>query len=92
MNTTMLIKLDKTLKADAKQTAEELGVPLTTVVSALLKQFVRERQVILSVEPKPTKKKIAEWEAISDEMDRDIKNQKMFSSADELFKHLKIKV
>jgi addiction module RelB/DinJ family antitoxin len=90
MNTTMLIKLDKTLKANAKQTAEDLGIPLTTVVSILLKQFVRERQIMLSLEPKPSKKKIAEWEAISDEMDKNVKNQKVFSSAEELFKHLKI--
>jgi addiction module RelB/DinJ family antitoxin len=90
MNTTMLIKLDKALKANAKQTAEELGIPLTTVVSTLLKQFVRERQIMLSLEPKPSKKKIAEWEAISDEMDKNIKNQKVFNNAEELFKHLKI--
>ncbi|HCC06095.1 TPA: hypothetical protein DEP94_01905 [Candidatus Nomurabacteria bacterium] len=90
MNTTMLIKLDKSLKASAKQTAEELGIPLTTVVNAYLAQFVRERRVVLSLDPQPSKKKIAEWEAISDEMDKNIKNQKVFSTAEELFKHLKI--
>lgn len=88
----MMIKLDKRLRDDAKHTAESLGVPLTTVVSALLKQFVRNREVTVSLEPLPTKKKIALWEAISAEMDADIKNQKVFTNADDLLKHLKLSV
>lgn len=87
-----MIKLDKRLRDDAKHTAESLGVPLTTVVSALLRQFVRNREVTVSLEPFPTKKKIALWEAISAEMDADIKNQKVFTSADDLLKHLKLSV
>ena len=79
MNTTMMIKLDKRLRDDAKHTAKNLGVPLTTVVSVLHKQFVRDRAVTISLEPTPTKKKLAEWEAISAEMDANKKNQKVFA-------------
>lgn len=90
MNTTMMIKLDKGLKADAKQTAEALGVPLTTVVSALLKQFVRERQVTVSLDPVPSKAKLALWESISKEADKEMKKAKRYTNADDLIADLKL--
>ncbi len=50
MNTTILnIKTDKKLKAAAQETAKELGVPLSTAINAFLKQFVREKELTLSV-------------------------------------------
>ncbi|HZX50308.1 MAG TPA: type II toxin-antitoxin system RelB/DinJ family antitoxin [Candidatus Paceibacterota bacterium] len=49
MNTTLTIKTDKKLRDTAKKTARELGVPLGTVMNALLKQFVRDREITLSV-------------------------------------------
>jgi len=57
MNTKTIlnIKTDKSLKKAAKETAEELGVPLSTAINAFLKQFVREKEIILSVDKfKPT--------------------------------------
>ena len=47
-DTVLTVKTDKRLKADAKKVSEELGVPLSTVVNAFLKQFIRDREVILS--------------------------------------------
>lgn len=44
--TTILIKTDKELKTKAQFLADEIGVPLTTVINAYLKQFVRDRQVV----------------------------------------------
>ncbi|MEZ4104016.1 MAG: type II toxin-antitoxin system RelB/DinJ family antitoxin [Candidatus Paceibacterota bacterium] len=50
MNTRTIlnIKTDKTLKKETKKVAEELGVPLSTVINAFLKQFVRDREITLS--------------------------------------------
>jgi len=45
MNTTMLIKLDKSLKEKAQKTAKEMGLPLSTVVHGYLKKFVAEKQI-----------------------------------------------
>ena len=45
-NTTMLIKTDKELKTRAQFLAEEIGIPLTTVINAYLKQFVRDRHIV----------------------------------------------
>lgn len=47
MNTTLTIKTPKKLRDDAKKVAKELGVPLTTAVNAMLRQFVRDRAPLL---------------------------------------------
>lgn len=57
MNTKTIlnIKTDKKLKKAAQETAEELGVPLGTAINAFLKQFVREKELVLSASAlKPT--------------------------------------
>lgn len=69
MQTTFIIKTDSQLREEARAVAQELGVPLTTVVNALLKQFVRDRKITISSEPSPSRAKLALWESISDEMD-----------------------
>jgi addiction module RelB/DinJ family antitoxin len=50
MNTKTIlnIKTDKHLKKAAQETAEELGLPLSTAINAFLKQFVREKEITLS--------------------------------------------
>lgn len=47
-HTILNIKTDKKLKADAQKVASELGVPLSTVMNAFLKQFVRDKEITLS--------------------------------------------
>lgn len=47
-HTILNIKTDKKLKAEAKMVSEELGVPLSTVINAFLKQFVRDKEITLS--------------------------------------------
>jgi addiction module RelB/DinJ family antitoxin len=44
-HTILNIKTDKKLKAEAQKVAGELGVPLSTVMNAFLKQFVRDKEV-----------------------------------------------
>ncbi|MEK7106850.1 MAG: type II toxin-antitoxin system RelB/DinJ family antitoxin [Patescibacteria group bacterium] len=50
MNTTLTIKTPKKLRDDAKKTAQAMGVPLTTVMNSMLKQFVRDRRLVLEAE------------------------------------------
>jgi addiction module RelB/DinJ family antitoxin len=47
-HTIINVKTDKKLKAEAKKVSEELGVPLSTVINAFLKQFVRDKEITLS--------------------------------------------
>lgn len=67
MNTTLTIKTPKKLRDDVKKTADRLGVPVTTVVNALLLQFVRDESITLSLKPRP--EKISLWEEASNDMD-----------------------
>jgi antitoxin component of RelBE/YafQ-DinJ toxin-antitoxin module len=46
------IKVNKSLKQDAQALADEIGVPLTTVITASLKEFVRSRSLTVSAFPR----------------------------------------
>jgi antitoxin component of RelBE/YafQ-DinJ toxin-antitoxin module len=46
------IKVNKALKHEAQDLADELGVPLTTVITANLKEFVRSRSLTVSAFPR----------------------------------------
>lgn len=48
MNTTLTIKTPKKLRDEAKRTAERMGVPLTTVVNSMLRQFVLDQEITFS--------------------------------------------
>jgi len=52
MNTVLHVKLDKELKENAQEAAKALGLPLSTVVTAALRDFVRTRSVTISDTPK----------------------------------------
>lgn len=86
MHTTITIKTEKRLHREAKKVAQKLGIPLTTVINALMRDFVREQAITVSARPTPRPEKIAEWEKISKEMDRG--HLKTFSNAEDLIEHL----
>lgn len=46
--TILNVKTDKDVKERAQVVAKELGLPLSTVVNAFLKQFIREKEVVFS--------------------------------------------
>lgn len=88
MNTTLLLKTNKALKDEASRVAKELGVPLTTVVNAYLRQFVRDREIHISMEPILSAKKLKELLIISNDMDNNKNIGIKTNKSDELFKHL----
>ena len=45
------VKTDAEVKAKAKRLAKELGIPLSTVVNAYLKEFIRSGEVRFTREP-----------------------------------------
>ena len=85
-DTTLTIKTPKKLRDEAKKTAAKLGIPLTTVVNAMLGEFVREQSITFSVRPTPKPEKIAQWEKISAKMDKG--HSKSFSNAEDLIEYL----
>ncbi len=46
------IKVNKKLKSEAQDLANEIGVPLTTIITANLKEFVRSRSLTVSAFPR----------------------------------------
>ena len=50
--TLLSVKTDPAVKKEAQRLARELGVPLSTVVNAYLKEFIRGKEVRLSLAPK----------------------------------------
>jgi len=68
MKTTTSIKLDKDVKDSAAKLAEELGLSLSSVVNATLKQFVNERRVVFSAHPEFNEKTAKEIRLIRQEI------------------------
>ena len=86
--TVISVKVDKETKKKAQVLAKDLGLPLSTIINANLKDFVRSGEVIFSIEPK-IKPEI--WEKLR-KATADYKAGKNisrgFSSAEELIEHL----
>ncbi len=51
MNTVLHVRLDPDLKREAQEAAKALGLPLSTVVSSGLREFVRTRSITISDTP-----------------------------------------
>jgi antitoxin component of RelBE/YafQ-DinJ toxin-antitoxin module len=87
--TVMNIKLSKSLKQDAQALADEIGVPLSTVVIANLKEFVRSRSLNISALPRlrpEIEKELGE--AIADyHANKNV--SETFTDVESLTKHLK---
>ena len=89
MKTVINIKADKEVKEGAVRTAKQIGLPLSTVVNAFLRQFIIQKSITFSVPLKPTR-----WlQEILLEADKDFRDSKNivgpFYSAKELMKSLR---
>ncbi|MDP3740822.1 MAG: DUF6364 family protein [bacterium] len=51
MKTVINVKTDKDVKEKAQRLARELGLPLSTVVNAYLREFITKREIRLALEP-----------------------------------------
>ena len=57
MEKTLLnVKTDVKLKQEAQKVAQELGLPLGTIINAYLRELIREKKVVFSSPPTPNKK------------------------------------
>lgn len=52
MSTVLNVKIDEKLKKQAQATAKAIGLPLSTVVAANLREFVRTRSITISDIPR----------------------------------------
>lgn len=51
---TLNIKTDPQIKKQIQEFASELGVPVSVIMNAQIKQMLRDRKIILSTELEPT--------------------------------------
>ncbi len=89
MKTAINIKADKEVKKNAQKVADELGLSLSAVINAYLKQFVRNKEIHLTVAPRMS----AELEELLGRVEQDVRNKRnlspIFSSAKEMDRYLK---
>jgi addiction module RelB/DinJ family antitoxin len=52
MKTILNVKVDSEEKEKAKQIAMEMGVPLSTIINAQLREFIRTREFSVKLEPR----------------------------------------
>ena len=77
MKTVINIKTDKKIKKNAQKIAAELGLSLSAVINAHLKQFVRNKEVYFSIAPRMS----FEMEKLLEEVEIDIQKNKNISPA-----------
>lgn len=88
MKTLINIKADNDVKVKAKKIAEDLGLSLSAVINAYLKQFIRNKSVYFSATPSMSN----ELEKLLGVIEKDIKHNKnislKFSSASDIKNYL----
>lgn len=77
MTTVIHIKADREVKKNAQRAARELGLTLTDVINASLRNFIRTREIIFSDTPVMT----PELEKLLDKVEDDIKRNRNLSPA-----------
>jgi len=88
MKTIINIKADKEVKENAQKIAKELGISLSDVVNASLRNFIKTREVYFSAVPRMTE----EFEYLVGKIEKDIIEDKNispgFSSTKEAIRYL----
>lgn len=88
MKTMINIKADVEVKEHAQAIARELGLPLSAIVNAFLKEFIRTRSLSVSAVPQMS----PALERVLAEIDADIKTGKnlspQFTSTDDAIAYL----
>lgn len=77
MTTVIHIKADKEVKENAQKAAKDLGLTLSDVINASLRNFIRTREIVFSDIPQMT----PELEKLLDKAMEDIKHNRNLSPA-----------
>lgn len=75
MQTVIHIKADKKVKENAQKAAKDLGLTLSDVINASLRNFIRTREIVFSDIPQMT----PELEKLLDTVEEDIKHNRDLS-------------
>lgn len=75
--TILNIKTDPATKQQLQMFASELGVPVSVIINAQIKQMLRDRKVVLSTELEPTPYLVK----IMEQVEEDLKSNKNMTKA-----------
>ena len=89
-DTTVLnVKIDKELKRQAQAVAKNLGLPVSTLVSASLKDIVRRRSITISDDDLPLRPEVeAELQRLSAEAHQGLHLSPSFTDAEDAIAYL----
>ncbi len=85
MTTVLNVKIDDELKREAQKAAKAMGLPISTVVAASLRDFVRTRTITISDPPRLKPEVEAELLRIAEDARNGINVSPEFSSVEESF-------
>ncbi len=89
MHTVIHIKADKEVKENAQALARKMGLNLSDVINASLRNFIRTREVIFSDSPQMTPQFEKYLETIEEDIKKGRNLSPAFKSADEAIDWLK---
>lgn len=85
MNTVLNVKIDPHLKSQAQAAAKAIGLPISTVVAAGLREFVRTRSITISDPPRLRPELERELLRISADARKGINVSPTFDTLDDAF-------
>lgn len=88
MKTLLNIKTDAEVKRGVKKIAAEIGMPLSTIINAYLKQLLRERRVHFALPLRPNKKTAALMRAASRDYRQSKNASPVFERAEDAIAYL----
>ena len=86
--TILNIKTDPDTKLQIQEFAAELGVPVSVIMNAQIKQMLRDRKIILSTELEPTPYLVKIMEQVEEDLKTGRNMSPVFTSAKDMLEHL----
>jgi addiction module RelB/DinJ family antitoxin len=87
-NASLFVKTDPKIKQEAQETAAELGISLSSIVNAFLRQFVRTKTIHFSVDDEIPSPYLQELMRRGEEDLKAGNTSPKFKTADELIEYL----
>ena len=86
--TILNIKIDPETKVQIQEFAAELGVPVSVIMNAQIKQMLRDRKIVLSTELEPTPYLVKIMEQVEKDLKTGRNMSPAFSTAKEAINYL----
>ncbi len=89
MQTMLSIKIDRSLKGKAQETARVLGVSLNAIVNSYIKEFISERRVMFTDHPLPNTRTLKILKKLSNDAKKSKNMIGPFYTAEDMIRSLR---